>query len=201
MMSGSTCFFIGKTINSHYPVFPYYNWIPYDLSNPYYYWTTLFFRTSSSFIGIFITVQFVSFFSTCSLIIQSQVAILKYRYKKSMEIIEKKFNNSDKTSDGINKIKILEKKLIVDFVNNHLEVLKLASIINDIFSMNILFFYSTCTVLICSTAYVASTVPLFSHEFFSTVFLCVAVTCAIITICYSSNGISTAVFIILHNNS
>ncbi|KAF7988001.1 hypothetical protein HCN44_007495, partial [Aphidius gifuensis] len=211
LMSGSTCFFIGKTLNAHVPVFPYYNWIPYDLSNPYYYWTTLFFRTSSSFIGIFITVQFVSFFSSSTLIIQSQVAILKYRYKKSMKIIEKKYNNCDKINrDKMNDLKVLEKKLIVDFVNNHLEVLKLASIINDIFSIDIFliineifsidifFFYSTSTVSICTTAYVSSTVPLFSNQFFATTLLNVIILCQITMMSFTSNAISIA-FEKLHN--
>ncbi|KAF7988000.1 hypothetical protein HCN44_007494, partial [Aphidius gifuensis] len=205
LMSGSTCFFIGKIIKAHVPVFPYYIWVPYDLSNPYYYWITLLFRTSSLFIGVSITVQFVLFYSSASLITQSQVALLKYRYKKSMEIIEKKYNNCDKINrDKMNELKVLEKKLIVDFVNNHLEklivdfvnnhleVLKLARIINDIFSNNTLFFYSTSTVLICTNAYVASTVPLLSHQFFATVFLCVATICAITVTCYSSNLISIA---------
>ncbi|XP_044019395.1 odorant receptor 4-like [Aphidius gifuensis] len=164
VMSGSPCYFIGNIIKADVPVFPYDIWTPYDLSNPYYYWTTLFFYTSAGFLCAIIGVQFVAFFSSAAMVIQSQVGLLISRFKKSMEIIKQKCNNTNENQD----------------------------IINDIFSIDIFMFYSTSTVMICTNAYVASTVPLLSHEFFSTVFLCVAVTYAIITICNSSNDMSTA---------
>ncbi|XP_044019397.1 uncharacterized protein LOC122859779 [Aphidius gifuensis] len=60
-----------------------------------------------------------------------------------MEIIEQIYNknNNNHDDDIIGKLKKLERKLIVDFVDNHLEILKLAGIIfeelnNEITSAN-----------------------------------------------------------------
>ncbi|KAF7988002.1 hypothetical protein HCN44_007496, partial [Aphidius gifuensis] len=194
LMSGSTCYFIGKIIEADVPVFPHYIWVPYDSSNPYYYWTTYFFFTSPCIIASLIAIQFVLFFSSTTLIIQSQVAILKYRFKKSMEIIEQIYNknNNNHDDDIIGKLKKLERKLIVDFVDNHLEILKLAGIINDIFSIDFFCFYSTSTISICTTAYVLSTVPLFSNQFFVTTLLSGIVLCQITMMSFASNAISIA---------
>lgn len=190
-MTGTTSFFIGKIIEANVSVFPFYIWVPYDLSSPYYYWTTLFFITISCLNGGLVGVQFATFFCSAALNIQSQVAVLICRFKKSIKIIEEKINNHE---NNIDELKILERKLISDFVDNHLEVLKLAQMINDIFSIDMLIHYSASTILICSHGYVLSKVPLFSKEFLSSVFFCCGAVCGITKICLASNGISIAVF-------
>ncbi|KAF7994571.1 hypothetical protein HCN44_004043 [Aphidius gifuensis] len=94
-----------------------------------------------------------------------------------------------KNDDGnIEEDKIsMEKKIMTDFVNNHLKVVDLSKNICDIFSTVIFMQYVYSTFLICIPAYISSNAPFLSAEFFSQIMVLGLGSMQISIICYASN--------------
>lgn len=188
---GVVGYFIEKVRSAYPPVSPFTIWVPYDLSNLIYYWLTLGTQVFSALIGDLIGLSYTSCFSSSMMILHAQIEMLKYRFKYTMKIIEKKYNSKEEIND--NELMGIEKKLITDFVDYHCDILKLAKIITEIFSITIFCQYSMSTILICTSAYTTSSVPLFSTEFFILASVCFISISQITMVCLVSHNLTIQV--------
>lgn len=114
------------------------------------------------------------------MIICTQVTVLKDRYKKMVNNLDNPCINA-------------ERKIIINFVENHLEVLELAKKINGLFSILIFLQCSYSSLTICISAYIAFTTEIFSAVFFASVFLILGFIYEIGTICVASNEVTIQV--------
>lgn len=146
-------------------------------------------QMSLIFIGGLLNVSYNMIFFNMMMIICCQVKLLKHRYKivaKNMEIYK---NDEENIEDKI----YMEKKIMTNFVNNHLKVVGLSKNICNIFSTVIFMQYVYSTFLICIPAYISSNAVFLSAEFFSQIMVLGLGAMQISIICYASNEMKNQV--------
>lgn len=134
-------------------------------SFPRFYGITVIYEISTIFITFSIDVGHDLLFVSMMLELCAQVSMIKHRFKSMINNIKNKYENNI-TIDSFERVKI-EKNVINNFIEYHLEILHLADKISCVFSIEMFMQFALSGIFICVLAFQLSVTQLFSSGFFS----------------------------------
>lgn len=184
--------FFDKLKTSEFLIPPWKTGLLSTTSSPTIYSFIVVYQISTLIIASCLDVGHDLFFSCAMLEICAQVSILKHRFKKMMKNIENNYTNNLMIFNKMERKKV-EKKIIVSFIENHLEIEILASKISRIFSAEIFLQFLLGGLMICVHAYHLSKADILSSEFFGAFTTLVGSLAQTAMICIVSNEVKSHV--------
>ncbi|XP_072762547.1 uncharacterized protein [Anoplolepis gracilipes] len=176
----------GGTIGGIFNVFegqlPYRIWIPYDYSSPIILWLTSIQELMILICGAIINIATETTVLGFCLQICAQIEILKHRLHNMMKLREKKTSRNS-LNDTLNKTGRLSEHIL-----HHLYIIRLAKIINKVFSQVIFVQFFASIIVLCTMLYYLSSHMTITDIATMTVFL-ICMFVQIFVYCWAGNEV------------
>ncbi|CAD6221856.1 GSCOCT00005194001.3-RA-CDS, partial [Cotesia congregata] len=167
-------------------VMPYQGWFPYNYTIPKYYWPTAIYQLYAICSAACVNLAYDSIFCSMMYYLCAQTHILKYRFSKLVENLQK----INLENDGSVNAREVERRMVGEWVDYHNDILDLVKFVKSLFSTAIFVQYSASSLLICSIAYTLSHTETRTMNFAGDFFYLTAMTIQIFVQCISSDQVT-----------